>query len=170
MKRRFTSSKYVQVFGASFATLLVAVGVAVASDAITVAYGTNQSITAFSMCKKVTNSSPTGLSVYVPNTTSAEWSSFYGSPPSGVSIGQCVATCGTLVQYRSCNGTTLGTLVAVNFTVAGGISQCKAYCEGSVTGATCCEWRNQEGLPQQCRATNGTSIAASYAYYGSSCI
>lgn len=163
------TSKILKVLGMSFSAALLVAGIAVASDSFTVAYGSNQNITAFSICKKVTNSSPTGLSVYVPNTTAAEWSSFYGSPPSGVSAGQCIATCGALVQFRSCTGTTLGTSMAITFSAAAGTSQCKSFCDSGFAGATCCEWRNQEGLPQQCRATNGTAIAATYAYYASSC-
>jgi len=60
-----------------------------ASDSSTVAFNTNARITAFSTCKKITNSSGTGLSVYVPTQSSAEWSSFYTHPPSGVAIGGC---------------------------------------------------------------------------------
>src|SRR3989338_10597955 len=46
-----------------------------ASDSATVNYTTNQSITAFSTCKKVTNNSATGLNVYVPTQSGAEWQS-----------------------------------------------------------------------------------------------
>jgi hypothetical protein len=41
------------------------------------------------VCKKVTNESVVGLSVYVPTSTVAEWQSFTDHPPTGVTIG-CV--------------------------------------------------------------------------------
>lgn len=63
--------------------------VVIASDSFTVNYGTNSTITAFSTCKKVTNNSATGLSVYVPTQTSAEWTSFQTNPPTGVVLGSC---------------------------------------------------------------------------------
>jgi len=63
--------------------------IAEASDSSTVNFTTNQSITAFSICKKVTNGSGTGLNVYVPTQSSAEWASFYNNPPAGVTIGSC---------------------------------------------------------------------------------
>ncbi len=72
-----------------FAVLLSLAVYIEASDNYTVNYNTNQSITAFSTCKKVTNGSATGLSVYVPTQSSAEWTSFYGNPPSGVTIASC---------------------------------------------------------------------------------
>jgi len=78
------------IVGVVLATVF-AIGIAAvfASDSSTVAIGQNTNITAFSTCKKVTNNSPTGLSVYVPTVSSAEWSSFYGSPPPGVLIDNC---------------------------------------------------------------------------------
>ena len=166
---RVMQSKILRVLGITLSTALLVAGVAVASDSFTVAYGTNQSITAFAICKKVTNSSPTGLSVYVPNTTAAEWASFYGSPPSGVSVGQCSATCGAFTQFRQCTGTTLAVTQYVVFVLATGISQCKAFCENNVAGATCCEFRNREGITPSCRVTNGGVVAGTYDYYSASC-
>ena len=63
-----------------------------ASDNSTVNFGANSNITAFTTCKKVTNGSATGLSVYVPTQTSAEWTSFYTNPPAGVTAGGCTCT------------------------------------------------------------------------------
>ena len=96
------SSKFLQLLGISVSAALLVAGVAIASDSFTVAYGANQSITSFSVCKKVTNGSPTGLSVYVPNTTAAEWASFYGSPPAGVSVSACVTTGTWTITGSSC--------------------------------------------------------------------
>ena len=80
---------------AVLAIILLGAAVAVASDSITVNYATNQNITAFSTCKSVTNNSSTGLSMYVPTVTEAEWSSFYTNPPSGVTAATCPAASGT---------------------------------------------------------------------------
>lgn len=61
-----------------------------ASDGSSVPSTATQSITAFGVCKKVTNTSPTGKTVYVPTQSAAEWTSFYSNPPAGVAIGSCV--------------------------------------------------------------------------------
>ena len=61
-----------------------------ASDNFTVNYGTNQTITAHTECRTVTNDSAAGASVYVPTQTSAEWQSFYTNPPAGVTASSCV--------------------------------------------------------------------------------
>ena len=60
-----------------------------ASDGSSVARSATQTITAFGSCRKITNASPTGKTVYVPTQSIAEWQSFYASPPSGVSIASC---------------------------------------------------------------------------------
>lgn len=60
-----------------------------ASDSFTVNSGANQNITAHSTCRKVTNGSATGLSVYVPTVTVGEWQSFRTSPPPGVTLSTC---------------------------------------------------------------------------------
>lgn len=85
-------------------TVLIFLAVATlieASDNSSVNFGANSNITAFSTCKKVTNDSGTGLSVYVPTQTAEEWVSFYSSPPSGVAI----ASCGPKVIFLT-SGTT----------------------------------------------------------------
>lgn len=63
-----------------------------ASDGTTVNAGATQSINAHSVCKRVTNYA--GASVYVPTTSASEWASFYGAPPSAVSVSACPPTCG----------------------------------------------------------------------------
>ena len=60
-----------------------------ASDGSSVATTATQTITAFGVCKKITNSSPTAKTVYVPTQSAAEWSSFYTNPPAGVTAGSC---------------------------------------------------------------------------------
>ena len=93
------------LFGALTVVLLIAV-VIEASDNFTVNYGTTQTITALSVCRQVTNSSGTGLSVYVPTQTAAEWSSFYTNPPAGVGAVACNVACnlpwgGTIADGQS---------------------------------------------------------------------
>jgi hypothetical protein len=61
-----------------------------ASDNYTVNHGANTNITAHTECRKVTNNSATGASVYVPTQTSPEWQSFRTSPPAGVTLDDCV--------------------------------------------------------------------------------
>lgn len=80
--------------------LVLAVGIE-ASDNSTVNFGANSNITAHSTCKKVTNNSGTGLSVYVPTQTSGEWSSFYMNPPAGVTARNCGPAATTTVTLTS---------------------------------------------------------------------
>lgn len=63
------------------------------TDACTlVSTGTYQDITAFSVCKRVTNAS--GVTVCaVSNVDAAQWQSFYDYPPGGVSIANCPSGC-----------------------------------------------------------------------------
>lgn len=61
-----------------------------ASDGTTVNAGATQDITAFSVCKRVTNGA--GASLYVPTTSAGEWASFYNAPPTGVTAGLCVVS------------------------------------------------------------------------------
>lgn len=114
-----------------------------ASDGTTVNAGATQDITAHSVCKRVTNNA--GVSVYVPTTSAAEWASFYGAPPSAVSVSACPPTCGgfshggycwylSAVQ-QSCTtacasrgGTTVGT---INYTgTSGSLANCASVAQG----------------------------------------
>jgi hypothetical protein len=61
-----------------------------ASDNYTALQDTPLEITAHSTCRRVTNVSATGASVYVPTQTTSEWQSFYTNPPEGVTAGSCV--------------------------------------------------------------------------------
>lgn len=117
----------------AFITMMVVVawcGLAQASDGTTMANGTSQSLNFFSACKAVTNNS--GQSLYIPTTSSGEWSSFYGTTHTGVSIAACScalpwggnltdgssvtayssatpsgASCASVSQTRTCTGTSL---------------------------------------------------------------
>lgn len=96
---------------------IVAAGAAyvAASDSSSVAYGSTQSITAFSACRDVVNSSTAHLSVYVPTVTSAEWTSFQTNPPSGITVTPC-EPCGSKDDVKSVAAD--GTIVCRNDTVA----------------------------------------------------
>lgn len=69
---------------------VVALGFVDASDSYTVEHGANLEITAHTECREVTNDSETEASVYIPTETAAEWESFYGNPPAGISLSSCV--------------------------------------------------------------------------------
>lgn len=73
------------------ACLLAFAALLEASDNSSVNIGANQNITAHAVCKKITNNSATGLSVYVPTQTDTEWQSFYTHLPQGVTAGSCCA-------------------------------------------------------------------------------
>lgn len=113
-----------------------------ASDNYTVNYGTNQSITAHTECRKVTNASATGASVYVPTQTDAEWQSFYTNPPAGVTIGSCateVVITGTQSNANLCtiagNPTTPGEYVFV--IQAGTIINSNSTAQPALATGTC---------------------------------
>ena len=48
-----------------------------------------KNITAFTVCRKVTNNHASSKSLMVPIKTSTEWTDFYTSPPAGVTIASC---------------------------------------------------------------------------------
>lgn len=50
---------------------------------------TPQTVDYFSTCKAVTNLHASGKTIMIPVKTSAEWASFYNSPPAGVTAGSC---------------------------------------------------------------------------------
>jgi alpha-tubulin suppressor-like RCC1 family protein len=157
-----------------------------------VTYGASSNITAFSTCKKVTNNSSKALSLYVPTTSSGEWSSFYTNPPAGVTIGSC------LTSYAFCwgnngngqigNGTTStpSSMVPVNMpsgvtslTLAntGGTTSCaladtgQAYCWGNGSDGELGNGSlSQQTSPVQVTLPSGvTSWSALTTGYADSC-
>jgi len=152
-----------------------------ASDNSTVNFGANSNITAFTTCKKVTNNSATGLSVYVPTQSSAEWSSFYTNPPAGVAAGTCGCALpwgGTLTegasvtaylaassgactsQVRTCtNGTLSGTYQ---------YQSCTDTCAGQYYGGYCYYYG---GASQSCTtacSSRGGCVSAGITYANTS--
>ena len=130
------------LFGA-LALLATAFGASLlyASDGSSVATTATQTITAFGICKKVTNSSPTAKTVYVPTQSSIEWLSFYSNPPVGVTIGSCATaiTVPSGANLDLCalagNPTTPGTYV---FTIpAGAIISSNSTGVAALTTGTC---------------------------------
>jgi hypothetical protein len=65
------------------------VGPALAATSYQVNYGASLPIDEFGTCKVVTNNHASGLAIFVPTATSAEWASFYNGLPGGVNAGQC---------------------------------------------------------------------------------
>ena len=61
-----------------------------ATDSYTLSNSSTQNITEWSTCKRVTNNHASGLSLFIPTKTNAEWTSFYTSPPPGVTVASCV--------------------------------------------------------------------------------
>lgn len=116
--------------------MLLGIGYVSASDSSTVSYSTTQQITAFSVCKKITNTSPTGRSEYIPTQSAAEWSSFYNRPPAGVTVATCTCTLlwgGTLNSGQSVT----------------------AYAAPSVSGTQC---------SSQTRTCSNSTLSGSYQY------
>jgi hypothetical protein len=77
-----------------------AVALAVINENTGIPYGATQSITGptaggGTLCKMVTNNSPTGKQLYVPGSTAAEWDNFVAQTPTGVVLSNCCS--GTLV-------------------------------------------------------------------------
>ncbi|MEY4615462.1 MAG: hypothetical protein RJB66_422 [Pseudomonadota bacterium] len=62
-----------------------------AAQSYKINYNSSTIIKEHSVCKVVTNSSTTGLAIFVPTNSSGEWSSFYNSPSSGVTAASCKA-------------------------------------------------------------------------------
>lgn len=84
-------------FSLAVVIIIALAAAAYASDNVTVPFGGYQSITAYSVCRKVTNGSGTGAALYVPTQTAAEWQSFRDNPPPGVTLG----TCGGSISYTT---------------------------------------------------------------------
>lgn len=66
--------------------------------------GATQSVSVHSECRRITNSSPTNLDVFVPTQTAAEWQSFRDNPPAGVTLGTCTCSLpwgGTIAEGQS---------------------------------------------------------------------
>lgn len=65
-----------------------------ASDSLTALLNTPLTVTGpDSMCRIVTNASPTGKTVYVPTNSIPEWQSFVAHPPAGVTLLACGPVC-----------------------------------------------------------------------------
>lgn len=73
---------------AFFAALPLA-QIALAADSTDVPYTENRTINEHSVCKVVTNNSSTGLGLFVPTKTAAEWLAFRTYPPTGVTLTDC---------------------------------------------------------------------------------
>lgn len=82
-----------------------------------------QSVTAHSVCRKVTNNSPTNKDVYIPTNSAEEWLSFRTNPPAGVTLDVCETVCpngGVAIGYQICRYTGSGNYT---FTVPDGVTE-----------------------------------------------
>lgn len=165
------------------AFLLASAALLEASDNSTVNYGANQSVTAHSTCRTVTNNSGTGLSVYVPTQTSAEWASFYGSPPSGVAIGSCGCSLpwgGTLAEGQSVTAYAAASAAyggcvseirsCTNGTLSGSnqYASCSQSCGGTPVGGYC--WYlgpSRQSCNSVCSSRGGCNLTGTRDYAGS---
>ncbi|MBI1274136.1 MAG: hypothetical protein GC131_08670 [Alphaproteobacteria bacterium] len=109
--------------------------------------GTSQDITAFTTCKRVTNSSGTTVCA-VSNVDSAQWASFYNNPPSGVTIGECSCTLpwgGTInngqgvTAYQASSVACGASCVSQTRTCTSGVLS-GTYTNASCSVATCAGW------------------------------
>jgi len=74
-------------------------------------YGATVTINEWSTCRKVTNSSATGLALFVPTNTQSEWDTFRGALPSGVTLSSCTVWYNSSWTYRkkiTIDGTKVG--------------------------------------------------------------
>lgn len=165
------------------AALLVGAPLLFASDGSSVATTATQSITAFGVCKMITNTSPTGKTVYVPTQSAAEWQSFYMHPPAGVTIGACGSICGAFTKENVaqwwnkpasyCDGITefwwdgITTRVKAGAQIPDGdFAACRNFCQNS--GASCCQFiasSNGDWDPNCIAFINSDAISYTYGYF-----
>lgn len=84
---------YLAGFGFAMVVLFLKPSVRAATSYKVIAGETRQ-ITEYATCRTVANNHASGLAIFIPTNSSGEWTSFAGSPPSGVSIGLCFAASG----------------------------------------------------------------------------
>lgn len=133
--------------------LIAGVALAAISENTGVALGGTVSLTGpDDVCKQVTNNSPTGMQVYVPGSTAAEWQSFVANPPGGVTLASCGCALpwgGTLSEGQSVtayqtDAAPYGGCVSETRTCSGGTlsgsyqyQSCAQSCAGTVIGGYC---------------------------------
>lgn len=169
---------------ASLLITIILLGVAAlieASDSFTVNNGATQAITAHATCRKVTNNHPSGLSVYVPTVTVAEWQSFRDHPPAGVTITSCGCTTpwGTTVaegaSVTAYQDPTSPTCIAETRTCTNGVlsgsyqyESCTDTCAGTYVGGYC--WylaANNQSCDTVCSTHSACNLAGTRNYAGS---
>lgn len=101
--------------------------------------GTTKEIRAFNVCKSVTNNIIPSETLMVDTYTSPKWSTFYGSPPAGVTIGNCASIAAPIFL----NSTSIFTSGSTNCTVSkpaglkeGDLMITVLYDSGSLTSLT----------------------------------
>ncbi len=109
-----------------------------ASDSLTALINTPIAITGpDTICKLVTNNSPTGKTAYIPTTSVAEWQSFYNNPPAGVALASCAPT---WQSGTACTGRYLEDYYHMTGFVT---DTTQSYCQSACTmvgHGVCCAW------------------------------
>ncbi len=75
-----------------------------AATSYQVNFGATVKINEFGVCYDVTNNHASGLALFVPTNSAAEWAAFYGATTPGVTKGECCAT-GTYTYTAGQSGT-----------------------------------------------------------------
>jgi hypothetical protein len=81
-----------RVLSVLFIVLTVAIGQAQAATSYQVSSGATVTITEYSACAVVTNSHASGLALFVPTGSAAEWTAFRAAPGTGVTAVACDTT------------------------------------------------------------------------------
>lgn len=123
---------YLRSFLLLTSTLLLSTLVEGATSYKVIYNGVTQ-ITEFNVCRVVSNNHATGLDLFVPTNSAAEWSAFVANPPAGVSLSNCLtATGGTISSlsgYKIHQFTSSGT-----FTPSAGLAHAEVLVVGGGGG------------------------------------
>ena len=128
-----------------------------ASGGTRVAKTTTQTLTAYGECRRVTNDSAVGDSVYIPTNTAEEWHSFRDHPPAGVTVSPCIQ-----IAYKSSSTSQSGTITVPADVVAGDIMVLLSHVkngEGGPVGFTSLGGYGAYKYPNSYRATLNYKIA-----------
>ena len=109
MSSRFLHALVIAIFVMAWPVMI-----AHAADSYQVASGSTATITEHTVCKVVKNNHSSGLALFVPTKTPAEWQSFYDHTPPGVTATSCLAL--EYLGTKTSNANTTGyTFSNVNF-------------------------------------------------------
>ena len=118
--------------------------------------GAKEIIIAGGSCRKISSTSATQY--FIPTRTTAESSSFFANPPSGVTIGACVSCTSThpACEGISCSLTT-GTPSSANQAWAQWATSCGFTCNSGYSGPDC-----DAIIPRTCNFTSALDATSTY--------